>query len=143
MLLSAGRIPKRFLSGCGVPDNVVEHLTALAKRGTGGHFYSCFISHSTKDKTFCDRLCRTLRKKGVRLWYYPEDAKWGRGSWNEITKATHTFDKVIIVCSSSSLQSGPVLREIERALGREDKSGKEILFPIRLDDYVFDRWEHA
>jgi hypothetical protein len=24
----------------------------------------------------------------------------------------------------------------------EDKEGKGILFPIRIDDYVFDTWEH-
>ncbi|MBI3742641.1 MAG: hypothetical protein HY257_12915, partial [Chloroflexi bacterium] len=41
-----------------------------------------------------------------------------------------------------SLQSGPVLREIERALNREDKENKNILFPIRIDDYIFDKWEY-
>jgi len=35
-----------------------------------------------------------------------------------------------------------VQREIERALTREDKEGKGILFPIRIDDYIFDHWEH-
>ena len=33
-------------------------------------------------------------------------------------------------------------REIERALNREDKEGKNILFPIRIDDYIFEHWEH-
>ena len=41
------------------------------------------------------------------------------------------------------MQSGPVNREIERALNRADKEGKGILFPIRIDDYIFDHWEHA
>jgi hypothetical protein len=52
------------------------------------------------------------------------------------------FDELIVVCSENSLQSGPVNREIERALNREDKEGKNILFPIRIDDYIFDHWEH-
>lgn len=141
LFLSEGKIPKKFLLGCGVPSHFVEQIPKLLKRR--GHFYSCFISHSSKDKTFCDYLYRALSRQGVRLWYYPEDAKWGRGSWNEITRATQKFDKMIVVCSRFSLRSGPVLREIERALAREDKSGKEVLFPIRLDDYIFKGWEHA
>jgi hypothetical protein len=35
-----------------------------------------------------------------------------------------------------------VLREIERALQREDREYKNILFPITIDDYVFDEWKH-
>ncbi len=44
--------------------------------------------------------------------------------------------------SKDSLQSGPVLREIERALNREDREGKNVLFPIRIDRFIFDEWEH-
>jgi hypothetical protein len=52
------------------------------------------------------------------------------------------YDKLIVVLSENSLQSGPVSREIERALNREDAEHKSILFPITLDRYVFDTWEH-
>jgi hypothetical protein len=38
------------------------------------------------------------------------------------------------------IQSGPVLREIERALQREDRDGKNVLLPMRIDDYLFDKW---
>jgi hypothetical protein len=33
-----------------------------------------------------------------------------------------------------------VLREIERALQREDRDGKNVLLPMRIDDYLFDKW---
>jgi hypothetical protein len=58
------------------------------------------------------------------------------------------YDKLIVVCSKHSLVSGPVLREVERALQREDVElreigqAKNVLFPITLDDYLFDYWEH-
>ena len=35
------------------------------------------------------------------------------------------------------------LREIERALQREEREGRNILFPVRIDDYIFEKWEHA
>jgi hypothetical protein len=35
-----------------------------------------------------------------------------------------------------------VLREIERALQREDREGRNVLFPLAIDDYLFDQWRH-
>ena len=64
----------------------------------------------------------------------------------EIDRAVRLYDKLIVVCSEDSLKSNPVIREIERALQREDRlvaqgETPEVLFPIRLDDSIFD-WEH-
>lgn len=53
------------------------------------------------------------------------------------------YDKLVVVCSENSLQSVPVLREMERALQREEREGRNILFPVRIDDYIFDKWEHT
>lgn len=137
---SRGYIPEVFLRGCGVPEDMIAYARLL--RGKAFDFYSCFISHSAKDKRFCERLYADLQAKGVRVWYFPEDAKWGETVWGEIDRSIKVYDKLIVVCSENSLQSGPVNREIERALNREDKEGKNILFPIRIDDYIFDKWEH-
>ena len=41
-----------------------------------------------------------------------------------------------------SNHSPTVIREIERALQKEDREHKNVLFPIRTDDYLFDEWEH-
>ena len=71
-----------------------------------------------------------------------EDAKWGETVWGEIDQGIKLYDKLVVICSKDSLQSSAVLREIERALQREDREKKNVLFPIRLDDYVFEGWEH-
>ena len=62
--------------------------------------------------------------------------------WSEIETGLRSHDKVILVSSKNSLDSGPVLREVERALNREDQEKKEVLFPIRIDNYLFDGWSH-
>ncbi len=139
---SRGRIPELFLRRAGVPENLIAFMQSLAGQSKAFNFYSCFISHSAKDQGFCDRLYTDLQAKGVRVWYFPEDAKWGETVWGEIDRSIKVYDKLIVVCSENSLRSGPVNREIERALNREDKEGKNILFPITLDRYVFDTWEH-
>ena len=145
ILRSRGVIPTEFLRGIGLPDVVVDYVQSLAKRPL--EYYSCFISHSSRDREFCDRLYTDLGARGIKTWYFPQEARWGKGVWEEIDEAIRVYDKVIVVCSEASLvgegEAGvsPVAREIERALRREDRERRHVLFPIRLDDYIF-RWEH-
>lgn len=78
------------------------------------------------------------------MWtcYFPENATWGKSVWSEIDPGIKIYGKLVVICSENSLQSGPVLRKIERALNREDKEGKDILFLVRIDGYIFDPREH-
>ncbi len=105
-------------------------------------FKSCFISYSAKDRKFYERLYADLQAKGVLTWLFSEDAGWGKSAWGEIERGIKTYDKIVVVCSRQSLQSGPVLAEIERALAREDAERKQVLFPITIDNYVFREWQH-
>ncbi len=72
---SHGKIPLAFLRGAGVPDNFIEYMAPLT--GKALEFYSCFISYSTKDQEFADRLHDDLQNKGVRCWFAPHDLKIG------------------------------------------------------------------
>ena len=49
----------------------------------------------------------------------------------------------MVICSKHSLKSPPVIREIERALQKEDRERKNVLFPIRIDDYLLKKWDHS
>ena len=60
----------------------------------------------------------------------------------EIDTAIRHYDKLVVICSENSLQSPPVIREIERALQKEDREHKNVLFPIRIDNYLFEAWDH-
>src|SRR5579863_7464048 len=61
--LSNGEIPEAFLRGCGVPDAFITFAKSLVT--SPFQFYSCFISYSTKDQAFADRLYADLQNKGV------------------------------------------------------------------------------
>jgi len=52
------------------------------------------------------------------------------------------YDKLVVICSWDFLESQSVIREIERALQREDRENKNVLFPIRIDDHLFEKWQH-
>ena len=112
-------------------------------------FYSCFISFTEKDDAFSQRLYNDLQAAGVRCWRWKEDAKWGKSIWGSVDEAVRLYDKLVVVCSKHSLggKAPAVIREIERALQKEDdhaRAGRpgDVLFPIRLDDYLFKTWQH-
>ena len=137
---SKGDIPEAFLRGAGVPEDFIVYMRSLV--GKAIEFYSCFVSYSSKDADFAQRLYADLQAKDVRCWKFDENAKWGEPVWGEIDTAIRRYDKVVVICSKQSLQSPPVIREIERALQKEDREHKNVLFPIRIDDYLFDEWDH-
>jgi uncharacterized protein YjbI with pentapeptide repeats len=142
---SGGNIPEAFLRGCGVPDTFITFARSLV--GTAIDFYSCFISFTEADDAISERLHNDLQAAGVRCWRWKEDAKWGKTLMRSIDEAVRVYDRLVVICSEQSLNSPAVIREIERALQKEDdlaRQGKEseVLFPIRIDDYIFTGWNH-
>lgn len=106
------------------------------------NFFSCFISYSHKDKAFVQYLNDKLKERGIRVWYAPEDLKPGQKIHEEIDKAIHLFDKLLIVISENSMNSEWVKTEIRKARKREIKEGKRILFPISITDFdKIRKWE--
>jgi hypothetical protein len=111
-------------------------------------FFSCFISFSSEDEPLPSRLTEDLRIAGVNCWKFEDSALAGRGVWANIDRGISSYDKLILLCSKNSLTSGPVLRELSRALRKEDELRKaghldpEVLVPVRLDDFVLVDWQH-
>ena len=81
---SHGKIPLAFLRGAGVPDNFIEYMGSLT--GKALEFYSCFISYSTRDQEFADRLYADLQNNGVRCWFAPHDIQPERRYMSRSTK---------------------------------------------------------
>lgn len=135
-------IPELFLRQAGLPDTFITFYPSLNSAPLHIRFHSVFVSYSSKDEAFAQMLYHDLTAGGVKAWFFPEDARWGEPVWSEIDRSIKVFDRLIVVCSTNSLQSTPVLREVERALIREDKEGSNVLFPITIDDFLFTAWDH-
>lgn len=131
---SNGQIPEAFLRGAGVPDALITYMASLV--GQPLDYYTCFISYSSNDEPFAVRLHADLQAKGVRSWFAPEDLKIGARIRTGIDEAIRIYDKLVLVLSEHSIASQWVEAEVEAALAKERKSGKTVLFPIRLDDAV-------
>ncbi len=133
---SKGNIPKIFLRKAGVPENFIEYMAALVIKPI--EFYSCFISYSTRDKEFAERLYADLQNNRVRCWYAPEHMKIGDKIRQTIDQTIRVYDKLLLVLSEHSIASDWVEKEVETAFEEERRRKKTVLFPIRLDSTVMD-----
>jgi hypothetical protein len=133
---SKGRIPEVFLRGCGIPEDFITYMGSLV--GKAIDFYSCFISYSSKDDDFAQRLHADLQQQGVRCWFAPEDLKIGDKFRMRIDESILIHDKLMVILSENSIRSTWVEEEVEAAIEKERKQNKLVLFPIRLDDAVME-----
>jgi hypothetical protein len=127
-------LPISFMRGCGLPDNLIEYLPSL--RSEAIKFYSCFISYSTKDQIFADRLHADLQNKGVRCWFAPHDLPIGAKTWDAIDEAIRLRDKLLLILSKASIASEWVEDEVTKAYAEERSRKQVVLFPIRIDNAV-------
>ncbi len=132
--LSGGNIPEVFLQGTGVPNSMIEYSRSLVGKPIA--YYSCFISYSSKDQDFAERLHADLQTNSVRCWFAPEDMKIGDKIRPSIDEAIRLHDKLLLVLSEHSVESAWVEKEVETAFEKERLQNRVILFPIRLDNAV-------
>ena len=137
---SHGKIPEVFLRGCGVPDEFIAYIGSMVERPI--EFYSCFISYSTKDQEFADRLYADLQAKSVRCWFAPHDIQGGKTIHEQIDEAIRRYDRLLLILSEHSIHSGWVETEIANAWERQIQQGKHVLFPVRLVSFEeLEKWK--
>lgn len=124
-----------FLRGVGFSDIAIEYLPSILMPAAI-QYYSIFISYTHRDEIVARRLYQDLQNNGVRCWMAPHDMKIGDKIRLRIDEAIHTHEKLLLILSTHSVASQWVEHEVETALGKEQKSQSNVLFPIRLDDAV-------
>lgn len=132
-LAKSGQLPLLFLRGCGLPDHLITYLPSILNQPI--EFYSCFISYSTQDQAFADRLYADLQNKGVRCWFAPHDIQSGKKLHEEIDEAIRVYDRLLLILSSASMNSEWVKTEIAQARRREAQEKRRMLFPISLAEF--------
>ncbi len=127
---SQANIPEAFLRGAGVPDEMITYTKSLV--GRPFEYYSCFISYSSKDQEFAERLHADVLSKGVRCWFAPHDVQGGRKLHEQINQAISVHERLLLILSSHSMNSEWVKTEIARARQCEMQEHRQVLFPVRV-----------
>ena len=138
-LSNSGSLPLSFLRGCGLPDQLIDFLPSINQKIK---FQSCFISYSTEDQSFADRLYTDLQNKGVRCWFAPHDVQGGKKLHEQIDAAIKVHDRLLLLLSEASTKSEWVKTEIAEARKREVHENRRMLFPLRLVDFqTLQQWK--
>jgi len=134
IMRSFREVPEAFLRGVGVPETLISYLPSLLN--TPIQFYSCFISYSTSDQEFADRLYADLQHKGIRCWFAPHDVQAGKKIHEQIDDAIRVYDRLLLLVSEHSMKSEWVKTEIAHARQKEVKEQRRVLFPIGLAPFA-------
>ena len=129
-------VPISFWRGCGLPDALIDYMPSLT--GDAIQYYSCFISYSSEDQEFAERLHADLQDNSVRCWFAPHDLPIGQKILDGIDEAIRVRDKVVLILSEGAIASDWVEDEVTTAFEEERRRKETMLFPIRLDNAVMD-----
>ncbi len=138
---SGGRIAEEFLLGAGVSESLIGFQRSLQEVPVFQE--ACFISCSTADHAFAQALQGDMREQGVRCWLFPEDARGNplvdrrsTSDQEEVERGVRVYDKLVVVCSQSGLDSETVRNDITAAKEFQQSRNKWVLFLAAPDDTV-------
>ena len=94
----------RSLSATEITD--IVYRVANIRTNQPFQYYSCFISSSTRDQEFAERLHADLQAKGVRCWFAPHDIQGGRKIHEQIDDAIRLHDRLLLMLHPSERKGG-------------------------------------
>jgi hypothetical protein len=149
--LSKGKIPEKFLRGCGLSDWEIESVKlyqpGLSAKEVNDIVYRIydlranqaiqinplFISYSHADSAFVDEMENHLNEKGIRFWRDIHDATSGRLE-KVVDRAIRQNPIVLLILSEHSVKSDWVEHEARTARELEKELGRDVLCPVALDE---------
>lgn len=93
-----------------------------------------FISHSSADKRFVERLAIDLTLRGIPVWYSEWEIKVGDSIVQKVAAGIDSSASLIVVLSAASIASEWVTRELNAGFMLELERRDVFVLPIRLDD---------
>ncbi len=93
-----------------------------------------FISHSSKDGEFVDRLAMDLSARGIPVWYDKLDLQVGDSVPGKINQGLAEAKYFLIVLSPEAIESHWVQEELNAALMRQVASLGTFIIPVLLRD---------
>jgi uncharacterized protein YjbI with pentapeptide repeats len=101
-------------------------------------FSSVFISYSFKDAGFAKLLNDELRKRNVSTFLWQSDAPGGRRLPEIMRSNIDAKDRLLFIASEHSIKSAACQFELTQGRLKSDKLWQTILFPIHVDNFLFD-----
>lgn len=136
---SGGRIPETFLRGAGAPESLAAFQRSLLEAPP--LLGDCFIACAAGDLPFAQSLQTDLQGEGIRCWLFPENARGNplverhsSSDQEEVERWVRFYDKLVVVCSASALESETIRNDITQAQERQKGQDKWLLCLVTPDD---------
>lgn len=105
---------------------------------------SIFLSHTSIDKPFVEKLARDLKRIGVNVWFDKWEIKVGDSIILKIEEGIWENEFLGIVLSPEALNSEWVKNELKTALALQKETKKVFILPIyyrncEIPDFLIDR----
>ncbi len=101
-------------------------------------FQSIFISYSFADKQFARTINEELMRRGILTFLWEKDAPGGMALKKIMEKGVKEKDRVLFIASKESLKSKACHFELTEGRRKQEKTWEEVLFPIHIDNYLFE-----
>jgi site-specific DNA-adenine methylase len=92
----------QFLKTLGLNNAFVAAYQSMLEL-SDADLQSVFISYSSEDLAFADRLYDELKRRSVKTWYAPHNMKGGQQIHDQINAAIQDYDRVLLVLSTNSI----------------------------------------
>lgn len=91
-----------------------------------------FLSYTSVDKEFADRLTKNLRERNVEVWAADEQIQAGDSISQKIKEGLTSSQWVIFLVSEDSMKSTYINRELELALDEEKGRERPFIIPVLI-----------
>jgi len=99
-----------------------------------------FLSHSSKDKPFIERIYNDLKKCQIEPWLDSEDIRHGKSWLDSIFEdSIPTCDAVLVYLTNDSIESQMVKREMDVAVLEQLKDKKVAFLPYISESNIRDK----
>ncbi len=99
-----------------------------------------FLSHSSKDRPFADKIAHLLRTQGIPCWYSPTNIVGAKQWHDEVGRALARCDWFVVLLSPRSVKSAWVKRELLYALNDARYESKIVPVLHKSCDYLRLSW---
>lgn len=104
------------------------------------HPKEVFLSYSSVDREFAEKIVELLRCHGVPVWHAPSNIRGGQDWHDEIGDALERCDWFVILLSPDSMRSKWVRRELFFALREDQYDNCIVPLVIRVGNYRKFAW---
>ena len=121
---SGGRIPRKFLEDAGVAAPLLEAQDSFI--GVGRSFPSVLTIGSMEDGNLSQRIRESLQAAQIPCWSIVADDESSLQSGETLLAHTVYFDRLVLLCTESSLQSPQTRRYMSELAGSHGPESKSI-----------------